>query len=127
MKGAFSIVCFFLISVSLLAQRKVIHCGTLIDGKANEVQSQMTIIVDGNKIASVEKGFSKANENDVLIDLKNKTVMPGLIDMHVHLEDETSRDANLLEFTLNDADIAFRAALHAKKTLMAGFTTVRDL
>jgi imidazolonepropionase-like amidohydrolase len=127
MRSWISVGCLFLISFSLLAQRKIIHCGNLIDGKSNEVQLQMTIIVDGNKIASIEKGFSKANENDIVIDLKSKTVMPGLIDMHVHLEDETSKDANLLEFTLNDADIAFRAASYAKKTLMAGFTTVRDL
>jgi imidazolonepropionase-like amidohydrolase len=127
MRSWVSVGCLFLISFSLLAQRKIIHCGNLIDGKSNEVQSQMTIIVDGNKIASIEKGFSKANESDVVIDLKNKTVMPGLIDMHVHIEEETSKDANLLEFTLNDADIAFRAASYAKRTLMAGFTTVRDL
>jgi imidazolonepropionase-like amidohydrolase len=127
MRSWVSVGCLLFISFSLVAQRKIIHCGNLIDGKSNEVQSQMTIIVDGNKIASIEKGFAKANENDVIVDLKNKTVMPGLIDMHVHIEEETSKDANLLEFTLNDADIAFRAASYAKKTLMAGFTTVRDL
>jgi imidazolonepropionase-like amidohydrolase len=114
-------------SYSLSAQRTVIHCGNLIDGKSNTVQAQFTIIVEGNKITAVEKGFTAVTPNDVLIDLKNKTVMPGLIDMHVHLEDETSRDANLLEFTLNEADIAFRSAVYAKRTLLAGFTTVRDL
>jgi imidazolonepropionase-like amidohydrolase len=117
----------FSFSLSVTAQRTVIHCGNLIDGKSNTVQAQFTVIVEGNKITAVEKGFIEVASNDVLIDLKNKTVMPGLIDMHVHLEDETSRDANLLEFTLNEADIAFRSAVYAKRTLLAGFTTVRDL
>ena len=53
--------------------------------------------------------------------------MPGLIDMHVHLEGETNKDQALQRFTLNEADVAFRSTVFAKKTLMAGFTTVRDL
>ena len=87
----------------------------------------MTIVVEGNKITTIEKGFSKPGTSDVLIDLSKKTVMPGLIDMHVHLESETNKDQNLQRFTLNDADVAYRAAAFARKTLMAGFTTVRDL
>jgi imidazolonepropionase-like amidohydrolase len=109
------------------AQRTLIHCGGLIDGKSNGLQAQMTIVVEGNKITSVVKGFSSATPNDSLIDLSEKTVLPGLIDMHVHLEGETSRDQALQRFTFNQADIAFRATVFAKKTLMAGFTTVRDL
>ncbi|AYB29759.1 metal-dependent hydrolase family protein [Chryseolinea soli] len=109
------------------AQKTYVHCGNLIDGKTNDVQPQMTIVVEGNKITAIEKGFSKPGTSDVLIDLSKKTVMPGLIDMHVHLESETSKDQALQRFTLNDADVAFRAASYARKTLMAGFTTVRDL
>jgi len=109
------------------AQRTVLHCGNLIDGKTNDVQPQMSVIIEGNKIVAVEKGFSKVGKDDTLIDLSKKTVMPGLIDMHVHLEGETNKDQNLQRFTLNDADIAFRSTVFAKKTLMAGFTTVRDL
>lgn len=108
-------------------QKTIIHCGSLIDGKSNEVQSQVTIVVEGNKITLLSKGFTKPGKDDTLIDLTKKTVMPGLIDMHVHLEGETSKDAALQRFTLNEADIAFRSALYAKRTLMAGFTTVRDL
>lgn len=109
------------------AQKTIIHCGTLIDGKSNEVQSQMTLVVEGNKIVALEKGFSKPGSSDKLIDLSKKTVMPGLIDMHVHLEGETSKDQALQRFTSNEADIAFRSTVYAKKTLLAGFTTVRDL
>ena len=53
--------------------------------------------------------------------------MPGLIDMHVHLESETSKDQQVKKFTQNEADIAFQSTIYAKKTLMAGFTSVRDL
>jgi imidazolonepropionase-like amidohydrolase len=109
------------------AQKTIIHCGSLIDGKSNEVQAQITIVVEGNKITSLSKGFTKPGKDDTFIDLSKKTVMPGLIDMHVHLEGETSKDVALQRFTLNEADIAFRSALYAKRTLMAGFTTVRDL
>lgn len=112
---------------SLQAQRTVIHCGTLIDGKSTQPQTQVTIIVEGQKITAIERGFTKAGKDDKVIDLSKKTVMPGLIDMHVHLENETNKDQNLQRFTLNEADIAFRSTLFAKKTLMAGFTTVRDL
>ena len=109
------------------AQKTIVHCGTLIDGKSNDSQQQMTIVIEGNKITAVEKGFSKPGKEDKLIDLSKKTVMPGLIDMHVHLEGETNKDQALQRFTLNDADVAFRSTVFAKKTLMAGFTTVRDL
>lgn len=120
---------FFLIGscLSAIAQRTIIHCGHLIDGKSNAAQSQMTIVVEGGKIVSVSKGFTAKGSADTLIDLSQKTVLPGLIDMHVHLENETSKDQMLQRFTFNEADIAFRSTVYAKKTLMAGFTTVRDL
>lgn len=87
----------------------------------------MTVIVENNLIVKVEKGFTKPGNSDKLVDLSKKTVMPGLIDLHVHLEGETNKDQALQRFTSNKADIAFRSTVFAKKTLMAGFTTVRDL
>ena len=111
----------------MYAQRTIIHCGNLIDGKANDGQQQMTMVVEGNKIISVDKGFTKPGSSDKLIDLSKKTVMPGLIDLHVHLEGETSKDQAVQRFTLNKADVAFRSTVFAKRTLLAGFTTVRDL
>jgi len=109
------------------AQKTFLHCGTLIDGKSSEAQQQMTIVIEGNKITALEKGFTKPGASDKVIDLSKKTVMPGFIDMHVHLEGETNKDQALQRFTLNDADVAFKSTVFAKKTLMAGFTTVRDL
>lgn len=114
-------------SSMVYAQKTIIHCGGLIDGKASDVQPQMTLVVEGNKIVAVEKGFTKPGKDDKLIDLSKKTVLPGLIDMHVHLEGETNKDQALQRFTLSKADVAFRSTVYARKTLMAGFTTVRDL
>ena len=116
-----------LLSTLAFAQRTILHCGSLIDGKSNEAQTQMSIIIEGNKITKVEKGFTKPGTTDQVIDLSKKTVLPGLIDMHVHLESETSKDQALQRFTLNKADVAFRSTVYAKRTLLAGFTTVRDL
>ena len=110
------------------AQTIHIYCGKLIDGRANVAVSQMTIIVEGDKIVSVSKGYIVPVDGGTkVIDLKDKTVLPGFIDMHVHLEGETHRNQYLDRFTLDPADIAFKAAVFAKKNLMAGFTTVRDL
>lgn len=121
----FVFILMFLSNIAF-AQRTLIHCGTLIDGKNKQTQSQVTIVVEGNKIIGVEKGFTAAASNDKVVDLSNKTVMPGLIDLHVHLESETSKDQLVKRFTLNEADIAFQSTVYAKKNLMAGFTTVRD-
>lgn len=121
------LLCFLsLITFSVSAQRTLLHCGNLVDGKTKELFSQMTIVVEGNKITSLEKGFSKPGKDDKLIDLSRKTVMPGLIDLHVHIESETSKDALVRRFTQNEVDIAFQSTIYARKNLMAGFTTVRD-
>ncbi|MDR6196761.1 amidohydrolase family protein [Siphonobacter sp. SORGH_AS_0500] len=118
---------FCLLPGGLFAQNTLIHCGTLIDGVANEAKSQMTIVVEKNKIIGIEKGYKSAKSGEKVIDLKSKTVMPGLIDCHVHLESETRRGGAIDRFTLNPADIAFESTRNAKNTLLAGFTTVRDL
>lgn len=112
---------------SLLAQKTLLHCGKMIDVKSGKTLSQMTITVEGDEIVALQDGYQKPGKNNVVIDLTQKVVMPGLIDMHVHLENETSKDNYIKKFTLNEADLAFNASLYAKKTLMAGFTTVRDL
>ncbi|QNJ97893.1 metal-dependent hydrolase family protein [Constantimarinum furrinae] len=118
----------FLISLGINSQDLFLHCGKIIDTKNGEVLTNKTIIVSGDKIIAIEDGFSfPKSEGYQIIDLKSKTVLPGLIDMHVHLEGETGPNRYLEPFTLNDADVAFNAAEIANRTLMAGFTTVRDL
>ena len=110
------------------AQKIYIQCGKLIDGNSNSAQTQMTIVVEGNQITDIQKGYTSGSGTDKVIDLHNNTVMPGLIDCHVHIESQGSgKDAMLAGFTMTDADIAYQATVYAKATLLAGFTTVRDL
>src|SRR5690606_19648299 len=109
------------------AQRTLLHCGHIYDVKAGRLLSDRTIVVHADSLASVERGHLPPTTGDSLIYLKNLTVLPGLIDMHVHLEGETREDEELDMFTLNPEDVAFRSVVFAKRTLYAGFTTVRDL
>lgn len=123
-----SITFFLLLSSYLFSQSTYIYCGKLIDTKEGKVLTDRTIIVTNNIITSVEKGFKNPGSNeDKVIDLKNKTVLPGLIDMHVHIENEFNPSIYIQRFTQNDVDVAFQSTVFAKTTLLAGFTTVRDL
>jgi len=121
-----ALILFFL-TFSASAQRTLIYCGNLLDVKSGKLQPSTTIIVQGDTIVAVAKGYTTSNASDSIIDLKGMTVLPGLIDMHVHLEGETRKGEELDMFTLNDADVAFRSVVFARRTLLAGFTTVRDL
>lgn len=109
------------------AQRTIIYCGKLVDVNNVQLLTEMSIIVDSGRITAVEKGYMQSRQGDNVIDLKTKTVMPGLIDCHVHMQSETSPNAMIDEFRLNPADYAYRSVGYAEKTLMAGFTTVRDV
>jgi len=113
--------------VWLVAQRTILHCGKLIDVTKGQVLTDYSIIVDGNAITEVQAGYTKPAGTDKVIDLKNKTVLPGLIDCHVHMEHETSPTRYQEVFTYNPADYAFQSVVFAERTLMAGFTAVRDL
>ncbi|MFA0964017.1 amidohydrolase family protein [Roseivirga sp. BDSF3-8] len=116
-----------LLSLTALGQRTIIHAGTMIDGVSKKAKEEMSIIVEGDRITSIEKGYVTAGAGDEVIDMKGMTVMPGLIDMHVHLENQTSPDNYTKRFLYNEADIAFASLAYAKATLDAGFTTVRDV
>ncbi len=108
--------------------RTVIHAGALVDVEAGEVLGQRTILVEGGTIAAVEEGFVDPEEGDSLIDLSGHTVLPGLMDMHVHLTSQQSGAASYLErFQESPADATVKALIYAERTLLAGFTTVRDL
>ncbi|MGB5395009.1 MAG: amidohydrolase family protein, partial [Lutimonas sp.] len=124
----FVITLFFSVYLMSNAQNTYLHCGKLVDVEQKKVLNEMTVVIRDNQIISVTKGFQNpSSANDQIIDLKDKTVLPGLIDMHVHLESEQSASTYLDKFTMNEADVAFETAKNAMTTLMAGFTTVRDL
>lgn len=114
-----------LTAVGLQAQAAtVIHAGRLIDVTAAEVLTERSIVIENDEIVAVEAGYV---DGDTVIDLRDATVMPGWIDMHVHITSETSPDRQLEAFTLDPQDSAYRSVPYAEATLMAGFTTVRDL
>ena len=113
--------------VSVFAQKTYLHCGQLIDVKQLQVLKEKTVVVEGNKIVEILDGYAKASAGDKTVDLKSSTVMPGLMDMHVHIEGDPSPSHYLDEFTLKAPDYAFSSVPIAQTTLMAGFTSVRDL
>jgi len=105
----------------------LIHAGTLIDVDAGRAYNVQTIRIDGDIISAIESGFATPGDGDTLIDLSQSTVMPGLMDMHVHLTGQYSANSNLNRFVLNEADYAFDAVMYARRTLDAGFTVVRNV
>ena len=105
----------------------LIHAGKVIDGVSETVIENVTIRIEGSRIQNIESGFTDPDKNDTLIDLKDQTVLPGLIDTHVHLTGEYNENSRLKRFISNEADYALDSALYAKKTLEAGFTVVRNL
>ena len=117
------------ICTNLSAQEIYIHAGKIFDSKSGKIENTKTIIIDDNIITSIQKGFISPEEDDIkVIDLKSKTLIPGLIDFHVHMESVSGgKDNYINRFQENEADVAFRSTIVAKKTLMAGFTSVRDV
>lgn len=127
-----SIAAVTLASTPLAAQTvqpvTVIHAGQLLDKPGSAPRGPSTIVIRDGKVAEVMAGFQAGPAGATVIDLKDKFVLPGLIDSHVHLDSDAGGNAALIEsITDSPARAAFRAAGNAKKTLMAGFTTVRNL
>src|SRR5262249_35576530 len=105
----------------------IIHAGRLIDGKSDQPRDQMTIVIVDGRIAQIAEGYLTPTESDRLIRLTEHTVMPGLMDMHTHLMSQHSKDSYTERFFMDQAEYALRSTAFARATLMAGFTTVRDL
>lgn len=111
-----------------LSAATLVHAGRLIDGVRPAPRERVTVVIEDGLIVAIEEGFRAAQAGDEVIDLKSSTVMAGLMDMHVHLTSEQSGTASYVEpFQFEDADYALRATVYARRTLLAGFTTVRDL
>lgn len=108
----------------------VIHAGTLLAVPGYAPKSKQSIIIEGNRIARVEDGFvdpASVAGDAMFIDLSDKFVLPGLMDMHVHLLGELGPNSRLYMLQVTTSMQALKGAMHAKRTLDAGFTTVRDL
>ncbi len=104
----------------------VILAGRVIDGVSAAPRGASTIRIKGDRIVSITDGWSEPGAAEV-IDLKAFTVMPGLIDMHVHLTGEGTADSLAKSVTLTATDLAVESTVYARKTLDAGFTSVRNL
>jgi len=123
------IILLLLSVLTVSAQDIYIHAGKIYDTNSGKLSSEKTIIISDTKIKSIENGYKEASNDDIKIyDLKSKVVLPGLIDFHVHMESQSGgQDRYIRRFQDNKADVAFRSSVIAKKTLMSGFTTVRDV
>lgn len=107
--------------------RTLIHCGAVIDGVSGSRAGQSTIVVSDGRIDSLAEGRAVAAPGDTEVELGNSTCMPGLMDMHLHLTSEQSPDRYIDSFRKDPADYAYASVPYARRTLMAGFTTVRNL
>ena len=116
-KQLFFLLTSFLIAQILFAQRTLIYCGKLIDPKFLTVQTEMTILVSGNLVLDVQKGYTVAGPGDKQIDLKNRTVMPGLIDTHVHLGFQTRKEGFLNSFLENPSGLCHQIDSFCKNDL----------
>lgn len=124
----FSLLFALLVSPILFAQDTIILCGHLFDADKGTFRDRVSVHIEGERITKVVDGYTAEYPSTTkVIDLKDHWVLPGLIDMHVHIESELGKGSYIKRFTLNDADVAYDAAHYAKLTLMAGFTSVRDL
>ncbi|GGP57362.1 Xaa-Pro dipeptidase [Shewanella algicola] len=114
------------------ADIKVIHAGTLLTLAGESPLTEHTLVITDGIITTIEKGygagpFATSQDTIEIVDLKNSFVMPGLMDMHVHLQGELGPKNDSEALRMSDADVAMQSVYFAKKTLLAGFTTVRDL
>ena len=112
------------------ADIKVIHAGELLAVPGQAPKSEQTVVVTDGRIMQVLDGYRAASDfgdDAMAIDLKDQFVMPGMMDMHVHIQGELGPNSDSNRLRMSDADVAMQSVHNAKKTLMAGFTTVRDL
>lgn len=104
-----------------------LHCERLFDSRSGRVLGEHTVLVREGKIAEVLPGRAKLAEGTESIVLAGRTCLPGWTDLHVHLGGQSNPQSYSEGFRLDDVDFAFRSVGYAEKTLLAGFTSVRDL
>ena len=106
------------------AETTYLHCGHLIDVVNGKLLGETTIVIEGGKVKEITPGSTSGTPS---IDLSSQTCMPGLIDSHVHLSMQFDRTSYVDQFHWNNAEYAIRSTIYARRTLLAGFTTVRNL
>lgn len=119
-----------LMTLPVAADITLIHAGQLLTVPGEKPLSRQTIVVEGQRIVEVRKGFAKAGEFEGavnIIDLSDQFVLPGLMDMHVHLQFEMGPDNDKDQLKMSSQLTQMRSIMYAMRTLEAGFTTVRDV
>ena len=127
MRNLLFIVLLLTYFLPLHSQTQYLHCGQLLSMESERVQSEVTVVVEEGRILDIKRGYAEVPDTATLIDLSDKFVMPGWMDMHVHIEHESSPTRYLDRFRQNDSDVALGAVKYCTRTVNAGFTTVRDL
>ncbi|HWS78923.1 MAG TPA: amidohydrolase family protein [Thermomonas sp.] len=115
------------LALPAFAADTALHCGQLFDSRSGKLLGAHTVVVRNGKVAEVLAGRAEAVANATAIDLSGHTCMAGWTDLHVHMASQSSPQSYSEGFRLDDVDFAFRSVGFAEKTLMAGFTSVRDL
>ncbi|WP_119718648.1 metal-dependent hydrolase family protein [Cognatilysobacter tabacisoli] len=111
---------------ALAADPVALQCGQLFDARSGKVLDARTVVVRDGKVAEVLAGAATPAGMRA-IDLSGHTCSPGWTDLHVHIAEQSSPQSYSEGFRLDDVDFAFRSVGYARKTLLAGFTSVRDL
>ena len=129
MKLSLALGAALLFSTPAVSETILVHAGTLLAVPGSDPVTERKLVIRDGKIAEIRDGFVSLlpGEDVALIDLSDRFVMPGFIDLHVHLTGQSGDNSRAERITKSDAHASLRAAMYAKRTLMAGFTTVRNL
>ena len=122
----FLVVVLSFLAGTAAADVTLIHAGKLLSVPGRDPATNMTIIIEDDRITGIQSGFVEA-EGATVIDLRDKFVLPGLMDMHVHLQGQLGPDNDRDRLKMSDQLMQMRSIYYAMNTLRAGFTTVRDV
>ncbi|MCH2057847.1 MAG: amidohydrolase family protein [Thalassotalea sp.] len=128
--SALSLIAAALLSGSVLAKTQVIHAGELLSVPGEKPLAKQTLVIKDGKVVEIKKGFvdaKRVDKNAEFIDLSDSFVMPGLMDMHVHLQGELGPNNDSESLRMSKPLMQMRSQMFAMKIMEAGFTTVRDV
>ena len=125
----YALACSWILCGAAIADTTIIHAGELLTVPGEQPLREQTIVVTDGRITAVVAGYADpaAYDQAAVVDLKNQFVMPGLMDMHVHLQGELGPSNDRDALKMSDELVHMRSLHYAMKTLKAGFTTVRDV